>query len=57
MTWDNLDFSHLFLPIDDVDVEWDDRRSWLASFAASNPIRHVYLIGNAAENNLSIPAI
>ena len=48
MTWDNLDFSYLFLPIDDVDTEWDVRRSWLARFAASNQIRHVHLIGNAA---------
>ena len=44
MTWDNLDFSYLFLPIDDVDTEWDVRRSWLATYAASN----VHLIGNAA---------
>jgi endoribonuclease Dicer len=48
MTWDNLDFSYLFLPIDDVDTEWDVRRSWLATFAASNQTRHVHLIGNAA---------
>ena len=48
MTWDNLDFSYLFLPIDDPDTEWDVRRSWLATFAASNQIRHVHLIGNAA---------
>ena len=48
MTWDNVDFSYLFLPIDDEDTEWDVRRSWLATFAASNPIRHVHLIGNAA---------
>ena len=50
MTWDNLDFSYLFLPIDDVDTdtEWDARRSWLATFAASNQARRVHLIGNAA---------
>ena len=50
MTWDNFDFSYLFLPMDDsdVDTEWDDRRSWLATFAASNQIRHVHMIGNAA---------
>jgi endoribonuclease Dicer len=48
MTWENLDFSYLFLPIDDVDTEWDVRRSWLATFAASNRIRHVHLIGDAA---------
>ena len=50
MTWDNLDFSYLFLPIDDTDVdtEWDVRRSWLATFSASNQIHHVHLIGNAA---------
>ena len=48
MTWDNLDFSYLFLPIDDMDTGWDVRRSWLATFAASNEIRHVHLIGNAA---------
>ena len=48
MTWDNLDFSYLFLPIDDVDTEWDVRRSWLATFAANDPIRkHVHLIGDA----------
>ena len=48
MNWDNLDFSYLFLPIDDVDTEWDARRSWLANFAESNQARHVHLIGNAA---------
>ena len=48
MTWDNLDFSYLFLPIDDVETEWDVRRSWLATSAPSNPIRHVHLFGNAA---------
>jgi endoribonuclease Dicer len=48
MNWDNLDFSYLFLPIDDVDTEWDVRRSWLATFAASNQTHHIHLIGNAA---------
>ena len=48
MTWDNLDFSYLFLPIDDVDTEWDVRRSWLDTFAASNQIPHEHLVGNAA---------
>jgi endoribonuclease Dicer len=49
MTWDNLDFSYIFLPIDDVDTEWDARRSWLATFAASDQSRKVHhLIGNAA---------
>ena len=49
MTWNNLDFAYLFLPIDDVDTEWDVRRSWLATYAAaSNSINHIHLIGNAA---------
>ena len=49
MTWENLDFSYLFLPIDDVDTEWDVRRSWLASFSASlDQARVVPLMGNAA---------
>ena len=49
MTWDNLDFSYLFLPIDDVDMEWDVRRSWLATFSASSDeARTVHLMGNAA---------
>ena len=49
MTWDNLDFSYLFLPIDEVDTEWDVRRSWLATFSASDQSRKVHhLIGNAA---------
>lgn len=48
MTWDNLNFSYLFLPIDEVDMEWDDRRSWLANFSASsNQTRTIHLIGNA----------
>ena len=52
MIWDNLDFSYLFLPMDDSGMdttEWDVRRSWLAAFAESNQTRHhVHLIGNAA---------
>jgi endoribonuclease Dicer len=48
MTWDNLDFSYLFLPIDDVDTEWDIRRSWLANLASSDQTRMVHLMGNAA---------
>ena len=48
MTWDNLDFSYLFLPIVDVDSEWDARRSWLVNLSASrDPTRTVHLIGNA----------
>ncbi|KAF8814056.1 P-loop containing nucleoside triphosphate hydrolase protein [Phlegmacium glaucopus] len=48
MTWDNLDFSYLFLPIDDVDTEWDVRRSWLATFSASSDqFRILHLMGNA----------
>lgn len=48
MTWDNLDFSYLFLPIDDVDTEWDVRRSWLATFSASfDQSRIPHLMGNA----------
>ncbi|KAF8809234.1 P-loop containing nucleoside triphosphate hydrolase protein [Phlegmacium glaucopus] len=45
MTWDNLDFSYLFLPIDDVETEWDLRRSCLANLPASS--RTVHLMGNA----------
>ncbi|KAH9482151.1 Dicer-like protein 2 [Psilocybe cubensis] len=42
MDWDDLDFSYLFLPMDDVDTEWDVRRSWLSSLANENPTRHPY---------------
>ena len=49
MTWDNLDFSYLFLPVDDADTEWDVRRSWLAIFpTSSDPTRPLHLMGNAA---------
>nr|GAT60709.1 predicted protein [Mycena chlorophos] len=35
MRWDDLDFSYLFLPVEDHDPVWDARRSWYAASEAS----------------------
>ncbi|KAF8965408.1 hypothetical protein BDZ97DRAFT_1658958 [Flammula alnicola] len=37
MEWDDLDFVYLFLPVNNVDTEWDVRRSWLVNQAAAAP--------------------
>jgi len=40
MEWDNLDFSYLLLPVDDVDTTWDIRRSWLINARKETPERY-----------------
>ncbi|KAF8963391.1 hypothetical protein BDZ97DRAFT_1919826 [Flammula alnicola] len=37
MEWDDLDFAYLFLPVNNVDTEWDARRSWFVNRAAAAP--------------------
>ncbi|KAF9553265.1 P-loop containing nucleoside triphosphate hydrolase protein [Agrocybe pediades] len=49
MEWDNLDFSYLFLPVDDVETDWDVRRSWLASVQAEEPERYPHHLMVKAE--------
>jgi len=40
MEWNNLDFSYLFLPVDNVDQGWDARRSWLSDISSANSIAY-----------------
>ncbi|CAA7270275.1 unnamed protein product [Cyclocybe aegerita] len=41
MDWDDLDFSYLFLPIENIAGDgWEERRAWFAREAAANPERH-----------------
>ncbi|KDR84248.1 hypothetical protein GALMADRAFT_133594 [Galerina marginata CBS 339.88] len=49
MEWDNLDFSYLFLPLNDVDTEWKTRRSWLVNIAAVDPERYPHKLAVRAD--------
>jgi len=50
MKWENMDFTHLFLPTTDIDrLQWDARRAWLTERNAQSELPNADpLIANAA---------
>jgi dsRNA-specific ribonuclease len=56
MEWNNLDFSYLIIPVNNIDQEWADRRSWLSNTSNDENPHHLMVRADKLGAQFGFPS-